>query len=168
MKKILKNTWISVITIIILTTLLVGCSDSAGNSDLQGSKFNANISMVQSGYPDPIPNTTYKEAYDSFFGNPQWRGFKAETGEDVVEFSGECTYYDEDAKVYIQFVINDEESFSMYYAGCTIEDEKFDLTEQDFVDLIYTPFETYSREVLGTDLPQDVQDSFAEIYNSLE
>lgn len=152
---------------IVLVTALVGCSEADTNSDLQGSRFDSNISMVQNGHPELIPHITYKEAYDNFFANPEWRGFKADDGSDVVEFSGECTYYDEDAVVYIQFVIDDEESFSMYYAGLTVGDEKFAVDDQTFVELIYTPFETYSQEVLGEELSEDIQDAFADIYDSL-
>ena len=56
----------------------------------------------------------------------------------------------------------------MHYAGCTVGDEKFALSEQDFIGLVYTPFETYSQEVLGVDLSRDVQDAFEEIYASIE
>lgn len=164
----IKRIWISLIMAVVLITALVGCSETDTNSDLQGSRFDSNILMVQNGHPEIIPNITYKEAYDNFFANPEWRGFKADDGSDVVEFSGECTYYDEEAEVYIQFVIDDEESFSMYYAGLTVGDEKFAVDDQTFVELIYTPFETYSQEVLGKDLDQDIQDAFVEIYNSLE
>lgn len=164
----IKRIWISLIMAVVLIAALVGCSETDTNSDLQGSRFDSNILMVQNGHPELIPNITYKEAYDNFFANPEWRGFKADDGSDVVEFSGECTYYDEEAEVYIQFVIDDEESFSMYYAGLTVGDEKFTVDDQTFVELIYTPFETYSQEVLGKDLDQDIQDAFVEIYNSLE
>ena len=164
----IKRIWISLIMAVVLITALVGCSETDTNSDLQGSRFDSNILMVQNGHPEIIPNITYKEAYDNFFANPEWRGFKADDGSDVVEFSGECTYYDEEAEVYIQFVIDDEESFSMYYAGLTVGDEKFAVDDQTFVELIYTPFETYSQEVLGKDLDQDIQDAFVKIYNSLE
>lgn len=164
----IKRIWISLIMAVVLIAALVGCSETDTNSDLQGSRFDSNILMVQNGHPELIPNITYKEAYDNFFANPEWRGFKADDGSDVVEFSGECTYYDEEAEVYIQFVIDDEESFSMYYAGLTVGDEKFAVDDQTFVELIYTPFETYSQEVLGKDLDQDIQDAFVKIYNSLE
>ena len=168
LKKVLfKKILATMIPIVVLVISLVGCSDIETNSDLQGSRFDSNISMVQNGYPELIPNITYKDAYDNFFVNPQWRGFKADDGSDVVEFSGECTYCDEDAEVYIQFVIEDEESFSMYYAGLTVGDEKFAADEQTFIELVYKPFETYSQEVLGEDLDQDVQDAFAEVFNSI-
>ena len=169
MKKVFfKKAWVSIITIVVLMTSLVGCSDIDTNSDLQGSIFDSNISMVKNGHPELIPDITYEEAYDNFFANPQWRGFEADDGSEVVEFSGECTYYDEEAKVYIQFVIEDEESFSMHYAGLTVGDEKFDADEQTFIELVYNPFESYSQEVLGEELGQDVQDAFSEIFASIE
>lgn len=163
-----KKMRFSIIAIAALMIFLVGCSVSDTDSDLQGSRFDGNIPMVQNGHPELIPDITYKEAYENFFTNPQWRGFESETGEKIVEFSGGCTYYGEEAEIYIQFVIEDEETFSMYYAGCTVGDEKFDLGEQEFVELVYTPFEVYSREVLGEDLDRNIQETFEEIYASIE
>ncbi|MBQ3055388.1 MAG: hypothetical protein IJC88_04715 [Oscillospiraceae bacterium] len=160
----------------VLLITLVGCTDYAPditadtNTDtpLQGTIFDRNISMVQNGSPELIPNITYKDAYDNFFSNPQWRGFKADDGSDVVEFSGDCTYCDQPASVYIQFVIDGETSFTMHYAGITVGEESFDADEESFLELVYTPFETYSQEVLGSDLDQDVQEAFSEIYASIQ
>ena len=155
------------ISLMVVMMSLVACSDEDSSGRLQGSTWDSNIAMVQDGYPVLIPNITYKEAYEYFFENPQWRGFEADDGSEVVEFSGECTYYDEEAAVYIQFVIDDEESFSMWYAGIIVGEEQFDADDQLFVELVYTPFATYSEEVLGEALSQDVQDAFAEMYYSL-
>ena len=166
-KNILKKIGVLIVAMVVFMLSLVGCAETDTDSDLQGSRFDSNISMVQKGHPELIPNITYKEAYDYFFANPKWRGFTADDGSDVVEFSGECTYYDEDAEVYIQFVIDDEESFSMYHASLTVDGEKFTVDDQTFIELIYVPFETYSQDVLGEDLDQEVQDAFVEIYNSL-
>ncbi|MBR2477148.1 MAG: hypothetical protein IKB50_03315 [Clostridia bacterium] len=168
-----KTNFITKIICLILAMLLMsatfcGCSEKDTSSKLQGSRFDSNISMVKNGHPELIPDITYEEAYDNFFANPQWRGFEADDGSEVVEFSGECTYDGEDAEVYIQFVIEDEESFSMYYAEMTVGDETFEVDEQTFIELVYTPFETYSQEVLGKDLDRDVQDAFAEIYAAIE
>ena len=165
---VIKKSCFLLIALVVFMTVLVGCSESGTTDDLQGSVFDSNISMVKNGHPELIPDITYEEAYDNFFANPQWRGFEADDGSEVVEFSGECTYYDEDAVVYIQFVIEDEESFSMHYAGLTVGDEKFAVDDQTFVELIYTPFETYSQDVLGEELGADIQEAFAEIYNSLQ
>ena len=166
MKKYLQKTGVLIIVVLIVMISLTACSSDDSSEELQGTKFDSNISMVQDGYPVLIPDITYKEAYDYFFGNPQWRGFEADDGSDVVEFSGECTYYDEEATVYIQFVIDDEESFSMWYAGISVGEEQFDADEQLFIELVYTPFAIYSEEVLSEVLSQDVQDAFAEMYDS--
>ena len=168
MKKCSKKFDVLAIIMAVFMLSLAGCSKTETNSDLQGTKFDSNISMVQNGHPELIPNITYKEAYDYFFADPEWRGFTADDGAEVVEFSGECTYYDEDAKVYIQFVIDDEESFSMYHASLTVGEEKFTVDDQTFIELIYNPFEMYSQEVLSEELDQEVQDAFTEIFNSIE
>lgn len=162
-----KKIWVMLIVLIIMMVTLVACSNEDSSGQLQGTIWDSNIAMVQNGYPVLIPNITYKEAYDYFFDNPQWRGFEADDGSDVVEFSGECLYYDEEAEVYIQFVLDDEESFSMWYVGIIVGEEQFDADDQLFIELVYTPFATYSEEVLGETLSQDVQDAFSEMYDSL-
>lgn len=168
MKRVLSKKVLALTVLLtIMLGVLVACSSEDSSGELQGSAWNSNISMVQEGYPVLIPHITYKEAYDNFFGNPQWRGFEADDGSEVVEFSGECTYYDEEAAVYIQFVIDDEESFSMWYAGIIVGEEEIAADAQLFVELVYTPFATYSEEVLGEALSQDIQDAFAEMYDSL-
>lgn len=161
------KTWAVIIALIVAMGTLAACSSEDASGELQGTTWDSNIEMVQNGHPMLISNITYKEAYDHFFGNPQWRGFEADDGSDVVEFSGVCTYYDEEAAVYIQFVIDDEESFSMHYVGISVGEDRFDADEQLFIELAYTPFATYSEEVLGETLSQDVQDAFVEIYDSL-
>ncbi len=167
MRNVFKKMCVCVLAVLVMTSMLAACSGEDSSGQLQGTTWDSNISMVQNGYPVLIPDITYKEAYEYFFENPQWRGFEADDGSDVVEFSGECTYYDEDAAVYIQFVIDDEESFSMWYAGIVVGEEQFDADDQLFIELVYTPFATYSEEVLGEALSQDVQDAFAEMYDSL-
>ncbi len=157
--------WIAIVAIVIVFVVIVSSQEST-NDDLQGSKYDASIELVKNGSPTLIPNITYQQAYENFFGNPQWRGFTADTGEKVVEFTGECTYYDEDAQVYIQFVIEGTDSFSLYYAHMNIGDETITMGEQMFVELVYIPFEVYSEEVLGKELNSDVQEAFEEIYES--
>ena len=68
------------------------------DSRLQGEEDDDRIDMVKGGTPVMIPDITYEEAYQHFFGNPNWRYFDAEDGSEVVEFSGDCTYYEEAAK----------------------------------------------------------------------
>lgn len=168
MKRNLLKICACAVAIILTMTVFSACSDEGNSEELQGNKFDSNISMVQGGHPELIPDITYKDAYEHFFANPEWRGFKADDGSEVVEFSGECTYYDDPATVYIQFVIDDEESFSMWYVSFDVNGEKLTANKQEFIELVYTPFATYSEEVLGEELSEDVQMQFAEYYKSLE
>ena len=157
--------WIAVIAVIIAFVAIIGMGNDSSD-DLQGSQFDSNIGLVKTGSPELIPHISYEQAYAYFFENPQWRGFVADTGENVVEFTGGCTYYEEDAIVYIQFVIEGADSFSMYYAHMTVGGETISLDDQTLIELIYTPFATYSEEVLGVSLDDEIQNAFEEIYNS--
>lgn len=165
-KSIFKRSWFLVVIVVAVIGIIAIAGSGGFSDDLQGSIFDSNIDMVKTGSPELIPHITYEQAYENFFSNPQWRGFTADTGESVVEFTGGCTYYDEDAKVYIQFVIESETTFSMYYAHLNVNGETIYADEQTFIELVYTPFETYSEEVLGKVLDDDIQRSFEEIYNS--
>lgn len=167
-KSIWKRPWLWIALGIIFLIIVVLAVTEDTNENLQGSIWDENIELVQNGHPTMIPDITYKQAYEYFFGNPQWRGFKADSGEDVVEFSGDCTYNNEDAVAYIQFTIEDDDTFSMNYAQIEVNGEKINTDEQIYIELVYTPFEMYAEEVLGKQLDDDVQNAFEEMYESLE
>ena len=164
-KSIIKRPLFWIVLVLVIGFCIIIASEDEEDENLQGSKYDINIDLVKNGSPTLIPDITYEQAYHNFFGNPQWRGFVADTGENVVEFTGECTYYDEEAKVYIQFVLEEEDTFSMHYASMSVGDETITLDQQMFVELVYTPFATYSEEVLGKPLEEDVQDAFEDIYD---
>ena len=110
MKKI-----IALLTAILL--LLSACSsatlDGAGK-ELEDTIANATdadnkyVQMVKGGYRADNPNVTYEDAFTSFFGTPRWKYFESEDGQDVVEFTGDCTYQDVPVKARIQFVVDEE------------------------------------------------------------
>ena len=110
MKKI-----IALLTAILL--LLSACSsatlDGAGK-ELEDTIANATdadnkyVQMVKGGYRADNPNVTYEDAFTSFFGTPRWKYFESEGGQDVVEFTGDCTYQDVPVKARIQFVVDEE------------------------------------------------------------
>lgn len=70
------------------------------------------VLKVKYGYPENYPDVTFGEAFDNFFAMPTWKYFKADTGEDVVEFTGYCTYQDAEVKARLQFILNDDDTFS--------------------------------------------------------
>ncbi len=51
---------------------------------------------------------TYKEVFNNFFAYPTWKHFTSTEGEEVVEFTGECTYDGQQVKAKIQYVITNE------------------------------------------------------------
>lgn len=163
-KKFLRRFFACMVAVLVVMTVFTACS-SSGNSNekLQGSKLNHNILMVKLGSPELIPDITYEDAYDNFFVNPEWRGFEADDGSDVVEFSGECTYGGEDATVYIQFVVENSETFYMHYVSIDVGGEQIDADYQTYADLVYTPFSDYAENVLGEELDDDVKNEFLQL-----
>lgn len=67
---------------------------------------NENIQFVKSGTNSAYPNTTYGEAFDNFFDHPKWGYFTTDSGEDVVEFTGECLYDNVEVEVLMQFTLD--------------------------------------------------------------
>lgn len=75
---------------------------------------------VKKGHPDLYPEITYGDAFDAFFGTPTWKYFEAENGEDVVEFTGYCTYHDAEVKARLQFIL--EEDGTISYGAMSFND----------------------------------------------
>lgn len=134
------------------------------SSQLQGTADDERIEIVKGGNPIWIPNITYEDAYAYFFGNPTWRYFDADDGSEVVEFVGDCTYNDDPAEVYIQFVLNSDDSFSLEYACAKVNGETIETEESDIFQLIYKPFSQYAEEVLEEPLDDEVEEKFYEWY----
>jgi len=71
-------------------------------------KQEEHVLLVQSGYPLAYPTCTYGATFDEFFGTPTWTCFKADSGEDVVEFTGYCLYQEVEVKACLQFILDVE------------------------------------------------------------
>lgn len=69
---------------------------------------NRYVQMVKGGYRVDNPDLTYEAAFSAFFGTPRWKYFQSEDGQDVVEFTGDCTYQDVPVKARIQFIVDEE------------------------------------------------------------
>lgn len=97
--------------------LLSGCStstvegaekeveDTISNITDADNKY---VQMVKGGYRENNPDLTYEDAFQAFFGTPRWKYFHGADGQDVVEFTGDCTYQDVSVKARIQFVVDEE------------------------------------------------------------
>lgn len=94
--------------------LLSGCSavDSISNEIVDQV---SNVVQSTDKYVMTIQNAnmngttyTYKDVFSNFFAYPTWKHFTSDDGQEVVEFTGECTYDNQNVKSLIQFVITNE------------------------------------------------------------
>jgi hypothetical protein len=72
------------------------------------NSLNPKVDFVKEGTLDGYPDVTVGEAFEQFFGNPHWEFFEAETGESVIEFTGDCTYQEVDVEANLQFILHDD------------------------------------------------------------
>lgn len=55
-----------------------------------------------------IPTGLTSKPFPNFFAQPQWKHFKSDDQQNVVEFTGDCTYQDVPVKARIQFVVDEK------------------------------------------------------------
>lgn len=68
------------------------------------------VSAIKEGSPDQYPNITYGQAFDDYFANPKWETCgQDEDGNEIVKFTGTCTYLDSDAVAEVKFKIYEEQ-----------------------------------------------------------
>ncbi len=79
--------------------------DAIANVADSGNKY---VQMVKNGYRENNPDLTYDKAFSAFFGTPRWKYFEGDGGQNVVEFTGDCTYQDVPVKARLQFVVDEE------------------------------------------------------------
>lgn len=96
------------------------------------------INIVKDGYllEYKDDNVSCGDVFDYFFSDGEWKYYGS--GDDnMVEYSGECRYNDENVEAVITFKINkDEDGFTAQKA--TIDDEKYDV-----VTLLETAYDDY-------------------------
>ena len=100
----MKKLYSFLILMLILTIALTGCA-------LNDKK----VSTVKNGHFTNFPETTIGTAFDHFFGDPQWKHFKSNKNEDVVEFTGKCMYQDVKVSAKMQFLFSDDKSFELKF-----------------------------------------------------
>ena len=107
--------------------MIAGCGNSSSDkSDTKTSEEGKNektsnksqeedihVKAVKQGSPKAYPNIKYGDAFGEFFDEANWRYFKAKKGQDIVEFTGYCTYKESRVKARLQFVVDmDNGSFT--------------------------------------------------------
>lgn len=88
---------------------------------------------------------TYKEIFNDFFANPTWKHFTSEDGQEIVEFTGECTYDESEVKVTIQYLITNETETTLEWelAYFDIDGKSQDLSMFD--GMVKTAIESYQQ-----------------------
>lgn len=56
----------------------------------------------------PGYSITFGEAFSGFFSNPKWEHFTSEKGNEIIQFTGGCTYSGRNVEVLIAFTVTDE------------------------------------------------------------
>lgn len=91
------------LTLVALTTSSCGGGTNA-IADLINNE--PNVALVRDGSVQACPNATLGEMADAFFGNPSWSEFEADTGETVVELTGEMSMSGQPATALLQFTVD--------------------------------------------------------------
>ena len=69
------------------------------------------VVSVKEGCPAQYPNITYEQAFENYFANTTWDACgQDEYGNEVVKFTGVCTYLGSDAVAEVTFTIYEEQS----------------------------------------------------------
>lgn len=122
---------------IVAIILIVAVFATMGGGD------NKYVKLVKTTVPDGYPGITYGDAFDNFFTNPTWKYFESDKNEDVVEFSGGCSYGEKNVTIRLQFVLYEEDGiFQVEYYEMDGEPQ----TEQSAAKLLETVFETYKKD----------------------
>lgn len=100
-----KLTVLSVISLMLVSIFMAGCG---------GEKYNKTIQLVRNGTLQMNPNVPIGKAFDQFFAKGKWESFTSTDNQTVVEFNGECTWYNAPAKIKVQFIVNGN-NFNLEY-----------------------------------------------------
>ena len=85
------------------------------------------VQLIKTATPTDYLDKTYGEAFEDFFNNPHWAYVEMD-GEQIIDFTGQCTYDGEDVNCEIMFKLDMQEgTFEVKYY-------EFDGNEQDLND----------------------------------
>jgi hypothetical protein len=107
-------------------------------------KDEPHVLSVKNGYLQDHPEKSLGDAFQSFFGDPTWRYFKATTGEDVVEFTGFAMYEKTRVKALLQFVLKENQSFEV--GALSFNDvPQNELIKAQLMNAVFNPSDTTNQ-----------------------
>lgn len=114
------------------------------------------IELVKTATPENYPNTTYEEAFENFFAEPEWSHFSSERGE-VVQFNGDFYYLDGRAEACFQYVIDlESSSFSLEYFGIDDVSQNM-LTAGIVLETVFSSYDNYGEEIVQNENMEKVE-----------
>ncbi|MGL4848584.1 MAG: hypothetical protein ACRC28_06600 [Clostridium sp.] len=96
----------NIVLLIVGIFLMLGITGCAGNEYIE---------TVKTGSFNNYPNVKVGDAFKKFFKGGDWEYFESDEGKNVVEFTGECTYFNEEVDAVVQFQIYDDNTFELTY-----------------------------------------------------
>ncbi len=87
----------------LMSLLFAGCGDD---------KY---VEQIKSGHLNINTNASVGKAFDQYFSDGEWKSFKTDSGERVVEFNGGCRWNDKPATICVQFTITSDTEFQITY-----------------------------------------------------
>ncbi|EJQ42116.1 hypothetical protein IEE_04279 [Bacillus cereus BAG5X1-1] len=72
------------------------------------TKDHEHVQQIKTAKLPGYENMMIEEAFHKFFKNPKWKYFVSKDHEDIVEFTGNCAYQEQEVKAKIQFVLDKE------------------------------------------------------------
>jgi len=100
-----KAALFGIISLMLIGIFFAGCG---------GEKYDKTVQVVRNGTFYMNPNVPIGKAFDQFFADGKWRSFTSTDKETIVEFTGECTWFNSPAKMLVQFNVEGE-SFILRY-----------------------------------------------------
>ncbi|ENJ6137813.1 hypothetical protein AB1Z82_004006 [Bacillus cereus] len=121
MKKIVGSIFVSSVL------LVTGCSsddvdEAVNKADKQvkeevaiaTTKEHEHVQKIKSSKLPNYDSMAIEEAFHKFFKNPKWKYVTSKDNEEIVEFTGNCLYREQEVKAKVQFVINkDNNTFKL-------------------------------------------------------
>lgn len=138
-KKKIISIAVGCVCLVIAAVLIFSDAFTAGekSGDEKLTTEDEYVEMVQEGSLYYFPDETIEDAFNEFFGEPEWKSFVSEDGNRIVEFNGECEYDGESENLCMQFEVDEETGeFEIIYVD--IAGESFEYDElSDILDVIF-------------------------------
>ncbi len=103
----IKNFSLAIVSALVMIVLFGGCGTGG---------YDENVLRVREGTMYMNPSVTVGKAFDQFFSDGKWRSFTSTENELIVEFKGDCSWYNAPAKMTVQFLLSGSE-FELKYIG---------------------------------------------------